>query len=315
MTGLARAGWIAAVGAVLLYAGMTAASSVTGASQGIEIEPAYTGIFDLREGERREITLRVHNRGVDDKVLRVWGSCACTVPQKEFVALRTGESCDVPVVIDTRTAPGGNTARVFVEDEDRVRLAAASITFKSHKHFVTTPGAVTVVCGAGEQCVAKVCSLLDGEEGRTAWNDCVAVADTDALACSLVRSNPRCVALVIDALPECEAGVHSVLIRRGEMVVAAVDVGVRAAESGVSRGVRRTMADGTTEVWIEGRHGWVPTAILQPSDWTWDRVLGSDEVWRLRLTAASVPTGTWTVSLERGNELCRESVSAEGDEE
>lgn len=291
--------WGGVLVAIVYSAAMAVVALSAEARSRISIEPAYVGLYDLSEGERRDVTLIVKNNGLEPVALRVWGTCACTVPKLDHIELAPGESRPVPVTVDTLVAPGGNTAFVYIEDHNRVRLAQASVSFKSHKDYVVSPGIVSIVRGADVSDAVRLCSLGDGSEGKGGWRGCDVSASSPGISCVLVEDGGRCAMLRLKADPDCRVGVYSIQIMKGGVVKATLDVGVRPSESLVTCGVPRLLPSGGAEAWIEGRDGWEPTAIISPVECTWEPHVTER---RLRLVLRDSKWNQLKVRIHKGRE-------------
>jgi hypothetical protein len=306
--GIKHLWWLASLGA-LGYGMLTARANFAGAgTEDVAIEPEHVALFDLKEGEKRTIHLRVVNHGTETKSLRVWGTCACTLPQTEHVRLDGGQTQDIPVVIDTMVAPGGNTALVFVESAERRRIASASVSFKSHRDYVMTPGVYSVAKGDSVAGRVRLCGLAEGDTGRRQWAGCVASADTEDLECRLLDTETRCATLALTAKPACAVGVHRVWIRTGDVVNAAIVVGVRDPGALVTVGVTRPADDGVMESWIEGRSGWVPQRIVGPQPFHWEKLLDHG-ITRIRIVRRPGSSGPFEVLVTNGGQEQTAKVS------
>lgn len=275
--------WLAAVVLVLVHAAVMTLMQPRGVrGAGIDFVPAEVAVFDLKEGEKHSLTLQVRNQGSTRAALRIWGSCACTVPQMEHVELGPGESCPVPVTIDTLVSPGGNTAWVYAEDTNKVRLAASRVSFKSQKDYLWTPAVVSVERGNEQAVSTRLCSL-EHFGNAACWDGCTATTESTGLQCELVSGSGRCAELKLRATRACDVGAHTVFIRSGVAVRAVLHVGVRAEPKLVTVGVPRRVSATAAELVIEGRDGWVPVAVTDPAPCPWATKSAPDLVTRLVL--------------------------------
>lgn len=225
---------------------------------GVQLEPQTIEIMDLREGEIRDVMFRVSNHSAERQNLRVWGSCACTVPDVGEVSLVAGESKDFRVVVDTVKAPGGNQAWIFVDSQSGQRVAQGSVRFASVREFVVNPTAL--LCGVGEEGACRVAFLAPDFSGGRALS--VDVHDEDLIA-SATWIGERVVEVRAVARPACRVGEHEILLRVSGTDMATVPVGVRGRSPLVARGVPRKRVDGGWGVSVQLRKGWVVEACNQ----------------------------------------------------
>lgn len=173
------------VGAAIIAAVATAWwRHVPAGEASLRLEPESMELADMIEGEARDVTFTLHNDGGSAREIKVKTSCACSTPLQAALSIAPGSTVSVPIRVDTRVSPGGNTAAVQILDGEAL-VTESMLTFRSSPDLVAEP-AILRARALGEVAAAElhcVGSRLLGE---------LQVSCTEpALTASIVRIRPR----------------------------------------------------------------------------------------------------------------------------